>query len=296
MHISILDSCRVELQEVSKPLLSGVSWCVFNVFCFFFLGIKKLLEASGLPADQRRGCFQDGVVLLADSGLLQHPVVLIHPGPGRQQANSSISADGLNHLAVYAFQRLCKGKCVFSPVCTFSTCSEILIGGRDATLHKLNQNLRFSIQAASSLKQHESLRPCRRCGSPAKHSAETRRAKCTSLSCLFDFCTQCQSAFHGSTPCRVVQPRSHFPVSKSTPPLIPGSARSKRSVKRLWPRRVSGCQRYSQKICLNVARSTLTLMHFLKYYWDNQPDSVIWLTLLPFLSNTQIIPKRKRTV
>ncbi|XP_035519568.1 F-box only protein 5 [Morone saxatilis] len=88
------------------------------------------------------------------------------------------------------------------------------------------------MQAASSLKQHESLRPCKRCGSPATHLGEAQRATCRRPSCLFDFCTQCQEAFHGSTPCRVVQPRPHFLSSKSTP-IIPGSARSKRSIRRL---------------------------------------------------------------
>ncbi|KAM9344606.1 F-box only protein 5 [Symphorus nematophorus] len=94
-------------------------------------------------------------------------------------------------------------------------------------------NSRFNqyMQVASGLKQHESLRSCKRCGSPATYSAEAQRAICTRHSCLFDFCTCCQEAFHGSTPCRVVTPRAHFP-SKSTP-IIPGSARSKRSVRRL---------------------------------------------------------------
>uniref|UniRef100_A0A3Q3W5V6 ZBR-type domain-containing protein n=1 Tax=Mola mola TaxID=94237 RepID=A0A3Q3W5V6_MOLML len=87
----------------------------------------------------------------------------------------------------------------------------------------------YEEEATCRLKQHESLRACRRCGSPATHSPEAQRATCTRLSCLFDFCTQCQEAFHGSTPCRVVQPRPHFPTSKSTP-LMPGS---KRSIRRL---------------------------------------------------------------
>ncbi|XP_020777145.1 F-box only protein 5 [Boleophthalmus pectinirostris] len=91
---------------------------------------------------------------------------------------------------------------------------------------------RFSqyVEAASTLKQYESLRPCKRCGSPATHSRVAQRATCTRSSCLFDFCTGCQEAFHGSTPCRVVQPRSH--TSKSST-LLPGSARSKRNVRRL---------------------------------------------------------------
>lgn len=95
-----------------------------------------------------------------------------------------------------------------------------------------NSHSRFDeyMQAASTLKQHESLRACRRCGSPAKHLDEVQKATCTSLSCLFVFCTCCREAFHGSTPCRTVTPRAHFP---KTAPLIPGSARSKRNIRRL---------------------------------------------------------------
>lgn len=63
---------------------------VFSMSFASFSGVKKLLEATALPADQRCGCFQGGLILHADSGLLQHPVFLIHPGPGRQQARSSI--------------------------------------------------------------------------------------------------------------------------------------------------------------------------------------------------------------
>ncbi|XP_034538211.1 F-box only protein 5 [Notolabrus celidotus] len=97
-----------------------------------------------------------------------------------------------------------------------------------------SQCTRFNdyVQAASSLKQHESLRSCKRCGSPATYSAEARRATCMRLNCQFDFCTHCQQGFHGSTPCRVVQPRAHFPSSQSTQ-IIPGSARSKRNIRRL---------------------------------------------------------------
>lgn len=97
-----------------------------------------------------------------------------------------------------------------------------------------SQCTRFNdyVQVASSLKQHESLRSCIRCGSPSTYSPEARRAMCTRLSCQFDFCTHCQQDFHGSTPCRVVQPRAHFPSSKSTQ-IRPGSARSRRNVRRL---------------------------------------------------------------
>lgn len=86
-------------------------------------------------------------------------------------------------------------------------------------------------EAASRLKQDESLRPCKRCGGPAKHQAAAHRATCNRPTCLFDFCTQCQGPFHGSSSCRVVQPRGHCSVK--TTPILVGSARSKRNVRRL---------------------------------------------------------------
>uniref|UniRef100_UPI0037E84A11 F-box only protein 5 n=1 Tax=Semicossyphus pulcher TaxID=241346 RepID=UPI0037E84A11 len=97
-----------------------------------------------------------------------------------------------------------------------------------------SQCTRFNdyIQAAGSLKQHESLRSCKRCGSPSTYSPEAQRATCMRLSCQFDFCTHCQLGFHGSTPCRVVQPRVHATSTKASQ-IIPGSARSKRNVRRL---------------------------------------------------------------
>nr|XP_057914561.1 F-box only protein 5 [Doryrhamphus excisus] len=97
-----------------------------------------------------------------------------------------------------------------------------------------SQRSRFKefTQAASSLKQHQSLRRCSQCGSPATHSAEIQRATCTRRTCQFDFCTCCQEAFHGSAPCRVATSWSHFTSPKSTT-ILAGSAQSKKNVRRL---------------------------------------------------------------
>ncbi|XP_030628162.1 F-box only protein 5 [Chanos chanos] len=85
-------------------------------------------------------------------------------------------------------------------------------------------------EAAKSLKQHEALRKCRRCCSPAKYNSDVQRAICTRQSCGFDFCTVCLGPFHGSSPCRVGVARGS---SSSQAPLLPGTARSKRNVRRL---------------------------------------------------------------
>ncbi|CAL8297983.1 unnamed protein product [Merluccius merluccius] len=80
------------------------------------------------------------------------------------------------------------------------------------------------LQAASRLKQHEGLRCCRRCRSPARYNAPAQHAVCTRSSCQFDFCTLCQEAFHGALPCRTFQP-----PRTSTP----GVPRSKITLRRL---------------------------------------------------------------
>ncbi|XP_054885675.1 F-box only protein 5 [Poeciliopsis prolifica] len=117
------------------------------------------------------------------------------------------------------------------------SCMQVLASRRTSSCQKSSmpsQCTRFDeyVQAASTLKRHESLRSCRRCRSPATHMTEAQRAICSRASCLFDFCTRCQEPFHGSTPCRTVKPHVHFASSKETA-IIPGSARSKRNVKRL---------------------------------------------------------------
>ncbi|XP_036429282.1 F-box only protein 5 [Colossoma macropomum] len=85
-------------------------------------------------------------------------------------------------------------------------------------------------EATKSLKSHESLRSCRLCGSPARFDSAMQRAVCMRISCAFEFCSQCQSAYHGSAPCQRGMIRAS-PRSQTVP--VAGSARSKRSIRRL---------------------------------------------------------------
>uniref|UniRef100_W5K7Y7 F-box protein 5 n=1 Tax=Astyanax mexicanus TaxID=7994 RepID=W5K7Y7_ASTMX len=84
-------------------------------------------------------------------------------------------------------------------------------------------------EATKSLKCHEGLRSCRLCGSPARYDSAMQRAVCTRGSCAFDFCSQCQSAYHGSSPCQ----RGMIRSSRSHTGLVAGSTRSKRNIRRL---------------------------------------------------------------
>lgn len=155
-----------------------------------------------------------------------------------KESMSSLRRKGCSLTRDVAVSRVvlsCMQTLAFSNTPTSSSTPSCRTSRRTAPPQKNNttnsQYTRFNeyVQAASSLKQHESLRHCKRCGSPATHSPEVQRAVCTRSSCLFNFCTRCQEAFHGSTPCRTVQPRLRVPTSKSTS-ITPGT---KNSIRRL---------------------------------------------------------------
>uniref|UniRef100_H3AND7 F-box protein 5 n=2 Tax=Latimeria chalumnae TaxID=7897 RepID=H3AND7_LATCH len=84
-------------------------------------------------------------------------------------------------------------------------------------------------QIAKVLRNDESLKACKHCGSPARFSAFLQRATCTHSSCGFDFCTKCLCDFHGSKEC--LTGRNMKSDVKLQP--IPGSIKSKRNLKRL---------------------------------------------------------------
>ncbi|XP_012863048.2 F-box only protein 43 [Echinops telfairi] len=84
------------------------------------------------------------------------------------------------------------------------------------------------LKVAQTLFIDEALKPCPRCLSPAKVQPYKKRGVCSRPACGFDFCVLCLCAYHGSEECRggAVKPRSR----KDT---LPGSAQSKRNLKRL---------------------------------------------------------------
>ncbi|KAJ8248604.1 hypothetical protein GJAV_G00243770 [Gymnothorax javanicus] len=84
-------------------------------------------------------------------------------------------------------------------------------------------------EVGSTVKQHEALKVCLRCRSPAQFNRVACRAACTRISCGFIWCTLCHTQYHGSAPCRLAVAPS---PSCSSTGLI-GSAQSKRNIKRL---------------------------------------------------------------
>ncbi|XP_073535723.1 F-box only protein 43 [Phyllobates terribilis] len=84
------------------------------------------------------------------------------------------------------------------------------------------------IKIAKTLFTDEALKPCPQCQYPAKYQPLKKRGKCSKKDCGFDFCILCLCAFHGSKECSAGSgKRAH------KKDVLPGSAQSKRNLKRL---------------------------------------------------------------
>ncbi|MBN3317580.1 FBX43 protein, partial [Atractosteus spatula] len=95
------------------------------------------------------------------------------------------------------------------------------------TAHSESKQDEF-IRVAKTLFNDESLRPCPRCQRPAKCHPVKKQGVCSQEACAFHFCTDCLSAFHGSKECG-----SRSAKRRTKKEVLPGSAQSKRNLKRL---------------------------------------------------------------
>uniref|UniRef100_H2LC12 F-box protein 43 n=1 Tax=Oryzias latipes TaxID=8090 RepID=H2LC12_ORYLA len=84
------------------------------------------------------------------------------------------------------------------------------------------------MEIAKTLFHDECLRPCPRCQHPARCHAVKREGVCSRADCSFQFCTSCLCTFHGSRECG-----SQSVGRRKKDTIVPGSAQSKRNVKRL---------------------------------------------------------------
>nr|XP_020462421.1 F-box only protein 43 [Monopterus albus] len=107
----------------------------------------------------------------------------------------------------------------------------------DSTLTKLQHSGAHSgskskrdkfLEVARTLFSDECLRPCPRCQHPARCRPVKGEGVCSRASCGFQFCTACLCAFHGSRECG-----SQSVGRRKKDIILPGSAQSKRNVKRL---------------------------------------------------------------
>ncbi|CAJ1061453.1 F-box only protein 43 [Xyrichtys novacula] len=84
------------------------------------------------------------------------------------------------------------------------------------------------LEVAKTLFNDECLKPCPRCQHPARCHSVKGEGVCCRSDCGFRFCTACLCAFHGSKECG-----SQSAGRRKKDILLPGSAQSKRNVRRL---------------------------------------------------------------
>ncbi|KFP69694.1 PREDICTED: F-box only protein 43 [Acanthisitta chloris] len=84
------------------------------------------------------------------------------------------------------------------------------------------------MKVAKTLFTDEALKPCPRCQYPAKYQLVKKWGLCSREACAFEFCILCLQAFHGSTECSSLSAKR-----KNKRDALPGSAQSKRNLKRL---------------------------------------------------------------
>ncbi|XP_075438745.1 F-box only protein 43 isoform X2 [Ascaphus truei] len=84
------------------------------------------------------------------------------------------------------------------------------------------------LKVAKTLFTDEALKPCPRCQYPAKYQPLKKRCICSRKDCGYDFCSLCLCAFHGSKECS-----SGSAKRRNQKDALPGSAQSKRNLKRL---------------------------------------------------------------
>ncbi|XP_005445433.2 F-box only protein 43 [Falco biarmicus] len=84
------------------------------------------------------------------------------------------------------------------------------------------------IKVAKTLFTDEALKPCPRCQYPAKYQLLKKWGLCSREACAFEFCILCLCAFHGSKECNSLSAKQ-----KNKKDALPGSAQSKRNLKRL---------------------------------------------------------------
>ncbi|XP_055402505.1 F-box only protein 43 [Bubalus kerabau] len=111
---------------------------------------------------------------------------------------------------------------------TFSPWGEVLTPIASSSVTHLSSKQEEYVKVAKTLFIDEALKPCPRCQSPAKYQPYKKRGLCSRTACGFDFCVLCLCAYHGSEECSrgAAKPRNRKDV-------LPGSAQSKRNLKRL---------------------------------------------------------------
>ncbi|XP_060938036.1 F-box only protein 43 [Limanda limanda] len=116
-----------------------------------------------------------------------------------------------------------------SSYCTPQSGNRTSVQLQHCVVHSGSSNKREKfLEVAKTLFNDECLKPCPRCQHPARCHSVKGEGVCSRADCGFKFCTACLCTFHGSRECS-----SQSVGHRKKDILLPGSAQSRRNVKRL---------------------------------------------------------------
>ncbi|XP_074841769.1 F-box only protein 43 [Carettochelys insculpta] len=108
------------------------------------------------------------------------------------------------------------------------SCNELLTPTACSSVPQSASKQEEYVKIAKTLFIDEALKPCPRCHYPAKYQLLKKRGLCSREACAFDFCILCLCTFHGSKECSSASAKW-----RNKKDALPGSAQSKRNLKRL---------------------------------------------------------------
>ncbi|KAG7237319.1 hypothetical protein INR49_032502, partial [Caranx melampygus] len=116
-----------------------------------------------------------------------------------------------------------------SSFCTPQSANSTLIQSKHNVTYSGSSSKREKfLEVAKTLFSDECLKPCPRCQHPARCHSVKGEGVCSRADCGFQFCTSCLCDFHGSRECG-----SRSAGRRKNDIILPGSAQSKRNVRRL---------------------------------------------------------------
>ncbi|XP_042346186.1 F-box only protein 43 [Plectropomus leopardus] len=116
-----------------------------------------------------------------------------------------------------------------SSFCTPQSANSTLTPSQHSILNSGSSSKRDKfLEVAKTLFNDECLKPCPRCEHPARCHSVKGEGVCSRADCGFQFCIACLCAFHGSRECG-----SRSAGRRKKDIILPGSAQSKRNVRRL---------------------------------------------------------------
>ncbi|KAM4689150.1 F-box only protein 43 isoform 1-T2 [Discoglossus pictus] len=192
-------------------------------FIFEVLNVESICSIWKVSKEWRALVVQDKIAHQRRKTFLRTQRAVVEQGRLLSSEDASTRLSLLNRSALKSVQT--QARTAFQTPNSFKCCGT----PRDtnSVLQSASKQQEY-VKVAKTLFVDEALKPCPRCQFPAKYERLMKRGRCSRKDCGFDFCILCLCTFHGSEECNIGSIKR-----KNRKDALPGSAQSKRNLKRL---------------------------------------------------------------